>query len=744
MPTEVVTITIGAGSANQLSKQVSINVDVTTGTGSTYFTYTGSNGGQDTIVATATIAGKSYTSNSAFVGWQPTNGAVSLLNNLTIVGCQKPSDSDSGWTGITGVLFGTHTNQNTVVVNQVGTNGAVGGVGPIVGIVTDDGNSGQYKHKPPMIDSVKSDGTALTPLGTSLGWGQGAAAGTDGGFTTFFSGSFVVSQAGTETFYFLVDDAYAFYMGGGTSVASGGATQSYGGSPAVPTTASLAANLTGLVNIGAWPLLSVRNTSAAEIQTSNYAFINFPAPGIYPFLCWWSNNNDAQTFFNMTYAAGTGALPPTSGNGVSGGVIKPVSPQPTPPTTTLNAHGLGLSLSQSNLQIQGQTMQVFVQITGVVYTSKQFIPVLENTSGKLFLYNNTNQFNFQTYNGMSVNKTAAAASVFSLSGDNTAWNGLLNVQYNNASDSNFSLVYGGANFPSGIAPTTQLTVQADDIAWFNSVNNSFDLFTPTSSGGGAIKFSIEVDWMVKPKTLSVSPSSIVASGTGPHIFTVTLDNPMPPSQFGANSITANQVIYNATATGGVSVLGTEQNFNAAGSLTGWNVTCHVPTSAANGTFNLNSVITGVLTYLNGTVFTTNSVAYLSTTNAITTTGGDYVAPVGISATLSAVTTPLPATETITGIAYTLDNNPLTMTFQYKSVSSGTTVPIGVGTLVTSLTGTLGGKTVYYKTYSITWTVPNGDIAAPNNVVYVGFSVKDTVSALTTQYFPITEYTLTAL
>ena len=760
MPTETVTITIGAGSANQQTKTVTMNVDPATGKGNTTFTYTGANGGQDTITATATIAGTTYNSNSAFVGWQATNGAVSLLTNLTIRGCDKPNHSATGWTGLTGTIFGTRLNQNTVVVNQVDNNT------PISGTVTDDGNSGEYKHRPPMVNEVKSDGTAVSTLGDPMGWGQSQPAGSDGAFCTFFLGNLVVKTAGPNTFYFLVDDAYAFYIGGGASVTSNGATSNFGGSPAVPTTASGAASGSGLANVGAWPIVSVRNTDAAgATNATNYCFLTFPSPGIYPFLVWWTNNNDNQTYMQMTYTAGVGVYPNPAGGGgnEAGVVIKPVAPQPTPPATTPNASGLSLSLAQSNLQIQGQSITVNVAITGVVYSTKQYIPVWEGTPGKLFIYNDTNQWVFQQYNGQNVDKVSAATNVFKLSGDNTSWNGLLSVVYNDASDGNFSLKYGGASFPAGIAGTTQLAVEADDIAWFNSTAKTYDLFHPSTtletvhlgsgtitrvafSGGGAITFGIEVDWMTKPSSVAVSPNTNVPADGQQHVFTVTLNKPMPPTQYGANNVTTNQVFNNTTATGGVVVNSVTQNINGSGFLTGYTVKATIPTSSVNGSFNLNTVLTGTLTYLNGTAFTVNgSVSYLNVSSPVTTVGVNFIAPVGTACTTSPGNLSAGASQTLTGKFYTFDSAACTCIFKYKEVSSGTTVTIGTGTLQSTTTSTISGQTAFNRTFTFTgWLPPNDEIPAPNNTIYLGFTATDTASTLSTTYFPTTTYTLTPL
>jgi hypothetical protein len=734
VPTETIQITTTG--ANPQTKTVSVNVDPTTGSGSTSFTFTGVNSGQDTLVATATIASTLYTSNSAFVAWQPTNGTVSLASNVTIAGYANPGENPT-WHGVGAAFPPILTGKNTVVINQVYTNGAVGNGVPITGLTTDDGNSGQYKHVPPLLDDVKSDGTALTSLGSVLGWGQGAQG--DGSFVTFLQGQIVVAQSGIETFYFLVDDSWALYIGGGASYVSGAFTT---GSPVSPSTASAATTGTSLAGVGPWPLLGTRNTAAVEVQPTDYVYVNFPAPGIYPFLAWFVNNADSQTFFQWTYAAGASAIPPASGNGESGGVIKPVALQPAPPATT-PAGNLQLSLAQPNTQIQGNQMTLNVNVSGIVYPNKQYIPLLEGTTGKLFIYNDpTHVFNFQTYNGQPVDKPTAATTVFKLSGNTQS---LLNVVYNDASDGQFSLKYSGTPFPAGIAASTQLTVTAEDIAWFDSVNKNYDTFAPASPGGpGGISFGVEVDYMVNPSGYTVSPTSVPADGNQ-HVFTVTLTEPMSPQQIGAGGKTNNNVTASFTSNGGTTIAtgSIAQQLNTSGFLTGYTVPITVPVSETNGSFNLTMSLTGFLDYLNGTAFTIHGpVTYFSNqSKTVSTTGLGFSPPVAYSFSTNPNTTSLTtgSNVTLTGTAYTFDNNPMTMNFYYKNTISGSpAVLIGAGTRLSGPTaGTVSGQTVYFSTFTKTFVPPD---QPGGNTDLLGFSATDTVSGLSTTYFSATTYT----
>ena len=119
MPLETVTITIQAGSANPQTKNVVINVDPVTGAGSGTVSFTGNNGGLDSIKATGTIAGTAYTSNLAEVAWQATNGVISLVSNVLIECRTHPDNCEFRATDPTAPIVQSLTNKNTLIINQV-------------------------------------------------------------------------------------------------------------------------------------------------------------------------------------------------------------------------------------------------------------------------------------------------------------------------------------------------------------------------------------------------------------------------------------------------------------------------------------------------------------------------------------------------------------------------------------------------------------------------------------------------
>ena len=197
-------------------------------------------------------------------------------------------------------------------------------------------------------------------------------------------------------------------------------------------------------------------------------------------------------------------------------------------------------------------------MSGITFTSKSYCPVLEGRTGNLTLYNDPSNpvFNFQTYNGQAVSKSAAVATppgpVFALSSaDNSAYSGLFNVGFNGT---NFNLNYNGNTANSSISSrvlSTSLIVSAADIAWFNSANNSFDLFGVSGSTGG-ISYNFEVDYMNKPSVASFSPTTINADG---HSYTlaIALNKAFSPQQQGAfntgNTVNCVCSISGATSTG---------------------------------------------------------------------------------------------------------------------------------------------------------------------------------------------------
>lgn len=731
MPFETITVTVAG--ANPQTKTVSVFVDPNTGAGSGTVSFEGTNGGIDTATAKATIAGAALTSNVANLAWQATNGIVSLISSVSWTVFNNPTNG-TVWQG--GSSFGTQvailSGQNTVIADQVVNNV------PISGMISPDGNTGEFKIFPPRINSVTNTGTWLTDVTLT----------NQENYMTVLQGKVVVQQAGIQTFYFLVDDSWAAYFGPDTI--SGQAPSRVGGTFSTGSTSTPATPNLISGTFPNYPLFGTRNTQASEIQTTDYLYINFPKPGIYPFFFWWINFGH-QAYFQCSYTAGQGAVPPPTGNGVSGGVIKPISLQTSPAATT-PAGNLQLQLANGNLHITGTsltsttadavTLNVIVQ--GIHYPTKVFIPLLEGATGKVPLYNDPtlSQFNFPTYNGHAVDKPSAAAAAFSLSGDNTEWQGRMSVTYDGA---NFELTYGGQAFDANIA-TTQLTISSEDIAWFNNTTKSYDVYAITAAGKGGNINIIELDYMIKPiaSDLTLSPTTVSADGSN-HVFTLNLRKPFSPQQQGSFN-TGNNISLSVTLGGGATLTSpVAPIISSSGWLTGWTLNITIPASSTNISVSVNATLTGTLTYLNGTAtFTTGTVNYISnqSVGTITCTGVALLPPVEYTFSFAPVAslTTSAINVTITAQVYNHTNVSNTVTFLRRA--NGTTTQSTLGTSSTpssSTTGTVNGQTVFFKVYTL--VVSSG--LFPVGMNNVGFSCVDQNSlAMNPVFWSSTNFTQT--
>lgn len=688
MPIETITVTITG--ANPQTKNVQVSVDPNAGTGSGTVTFAGTNGGFDAAQAKATIAGTAYTSNTANVAWQATNGIISMVDNVNLQGFSNPG-SGTTWNGLGAAITSPQGPYNSVIINQVDNSV------PITGLISPDGNSGEYKLVPPHINLITATGTAASPtVGTSIGY--------QGSFVTILKGEIVVKTAGTQTLYFLADDTWALYMGPDIATSQQptrvNGTFTQGSLPATASGLSIPAPLgTG---VASWPLLGCRNTSAAEQQPTDWCYINFPKPGVYPFVMVWVNNNDSQTYFQSTWLPGLAAQGAPGGGQyipqLNANIFLPVALQAFPGGTS-PAGNLQLSIANGNFHVTGDSVTLNVSVNGVHYPTKSYIPILEGTSGKIAIYNSvsSNLFTFPTYNGQAVDKPSAANAVFKLTGDNTAWQGRMSVIYDGT---NFQLNYNGQALQSGIA-TSQLTITSEDIAWFDSANKSYDTYAATIGGGGNL-YAIEVDYMVKPNPFvsSVTPTTIIADG-GSHVFTLSLSKPLSPQQQGAFN-TGNTVGLSTSWSGGVVTTSTAPNLDAGGNLLGWNITATVPVSSVNLSVTLNVTIQGNLTYLNGTTFTTGNVVYSSGNIAtITLQGASLTPPVEYAFTVSPSVFTSSVLVTITATVYNQTNSSNTVTFLQRQAGTINQSNLGTtSTPISSSTGVVGGQTVFLKVYQL--------------------------------------------
>ncbi len=383
-----------------------------------------------------------------------------------------------------------------------------------------------------------------------------------------------------------------------------------------------------------------------------------------------------------------------------------------------------VATGSNNWQPQGSTYNLTLTIQNAVYTTVPYIPLLERTAGSLHLTG----FVFP----VAVDNPTAAAATFSLSGDNTAYAGLLTVAAAAGSSATptLTLSYNGGAFTS--APVTSLTITAKDVAWYDSSNKSYDVFP---AGNGGLQYVIEIDYLVNPSPFvsGVSPLSHVADGSAIQ-FTVSLTKPISGQQQGSVWGTGNSIGLSVTFSGGIT-LGTITPIISSGWLTGWYVNATLPLSSTTITATMNATIQGTLTYLNGTVITgpanyvyvnNQQIATIQLTGAALTPPVEYgfsVSPAGPSYTGSVALT-------ITATVYNHTNVSNTVTFLMRD--NGTTTQYTLGsssTPTSSSTAVVGGNTVFIKTYTL---ATNSDQLDPT--VNLGFSCVDQNSLVMSPVF----------
>src|SRR5208282_4414662 len=392
----------------------------------------------------------------------------------------------------------------------------------------------------------------------------------------------------------------------------------------------------------------------------------------------------------------------------------------------------------NNWEQQGASFSLTLTIQNVTYTTIPYIPLYEGTTGSIPLYDQTssNVFNFGgvTYNGSAPDFTSAlSAGAIALSGDNTAWQGLLSVvPYPSSSPTALSLAYNGGSMVSNV-DVTNLTITADDIAWFNNSNKNYDLFG-ISSGGGGLQYPIQIAYMIKPAVAQVTPPSLSANGTS-QLVTVSLAQPISPEQQGLFG-TGNTISASASASGGVTISGVTATLNGNGWITGWTMNATVPASSTNGSFQLSMNVTGNLTYLNGTTFTTGAVTYISGVIAtIPTIGTSYSTPSNYSFAVSGGITGTAPNYTITGsitlmaVVFSTDNGAISGNF--FRVLSGTKTSLGAAT-AGSPTPVAGG----YHTQLTLGVVSQYSWGTP---LSLGYTATDTLSTLSFTYTDTNTY-----
>lgn len=671
---------------------------------------TGSNSGTDTI--TVSMPSRSLTSNSAEITWQPVHGPIALAGPVvasfypSLVNGEFPYTFGGSQPLPTPTGFGPSL--NSLLFNDPTVPG-----NPPMG----------YGWDPEVYPMYSA---TLNSYGTIIGHAQLPNFGfTNNFYCMVVQGYFVVASAGNITFVISHDDGMFFAVG--PSISSPAGTASYvSGLTSCPNVST--ARL-GLAFAGARHLAG--NNLAGRWQNEQYV-INFSAPGIYPF-----EIDYAQWIAYESLTVST----------ISGGTITPVALATPPPTGSTPTGQLRLTPTGGTpgLEIQGTVDTLQLAISGVPYTTIPYIPVLEGVTGNVYIYDNAlPRFDFGNVlyppvSGVRITPGAALqANVVNLSGDNTAWQGLFLLNYDNTPPTGFYLLtYGGDPVVPNV-DVTNLLITANDIAWFDSADNSIDLFTVSS--GGDLQYPIQIAYMVMPDRsgITVGGGPLLANGTA-QILTVNLPKPMSPEQQGLYG-TGNTVnAPTASCTGGVTVTTPPTAvLNGGGWLTGWTMRVTVPLSASSGSFQLTFGVTGTLTYLSGNSFVTGTVTYISGASAlatIATTGNSYTAPTNFSFVVSGGRTGVAPNYTITGsitltaVIFSTDNGSFTTlpgSNSFFRIHSATKTTIAAGALVSGPTPVAGG---YHTTIALTTT----SAFAWGTPVSLGYTATDSLSGLSVNY-----------
>src|SRR5271166_408010 len=755
------TIRVVVSGVNPQTKNYSILVDTTTGHGvgagnPLAISYTGVAAGTDSI--TAYMDAHSLTSNVAEIAWQAVNLSIAL--SPVTMNVYANSSQTPGYVGFGGAFQGTITS-NSLVINQVIQNYPLS---PFCARNNISSCGGGYKQIPLYTEQQQNTGQAFASNLPIPGSGSGS---TGNPVVVDMTGYLIVATPGVYTVYmqFANVSQSAFWVGGGASVTYNNGNNT--GSNPFPANGPNSTFWTANGGSGSSHLACANNVNPGLYGGTRTCYINFPTAGKYPFEAYYNQRNPVQFsgdnngYWQLTYVAGPSTQYNQEGNrGDTGPTFQPVSITNPPPAGTVGSRQLQLSVASgvatpssptTELELQGTTQFLYLTVSGVPYTTIPYIPVLEGVAGGVFLYDTspTNRFDFGEISGApiifppvgGVSPTTAAvvaANVASLSGDNTAWTGLFNLPYSGTPPSGFyTLAYNGGSVVSGV-DVTNLTITANDIAWFDSADNSIDLFT--ASSGGILQYPIQIAYMVMPNRagITVTPSTLQADGHA-QTLNVNLPKPMSPEQQGlygtGNTVNAPTV----SCTGGVTVTTPPSPvLNGSGWLTGWTMKVTVPSSSSSGSFQLTFGVTGTLTYLSANTFVTGTVTYISGASAlatIATTGNSYTAPTNYSFVVSGGRTGTAPNYTITGsitltaVIFSTDNGSFVTapgSNSFFRIYSATKTTIAAGALVSGPTPVTGG---YHTTIALTTT----SAFAWGTPVSLGYTATDSLSGLSVSY-----------
>jgi RHS repeat-associated protein len=257
---------------------------ITNSSGQATFTYTSTNSGTDTVLASTIIGADQLGSNNATISWVHPTQPISTTD---VVGQFFPGSVSSF-----NVAAGTtpYFTQHFPTINFNPQSGTV------------PGNTQIGVNTRPMTDVTTDLNGNFT--GTIVAQGNGYQAGVNADsthplfdFQTVLTGTFTVAQPGNITFNFYSDDGFIFGIGGGATRVSG----VFSGVPA-----------SGKTPFQLYPVVGAFNTPTAP--SANSVTVNFPAAGSYPYEVDYFECCGGQIALTMTTTANGGHGVPPSGS----------------------------------------------------------------------------------------------------------------------------------------------------------------------------------------------------------------------------------------------------------------------------------------------------------------------------------------------------------------------------------------------------------------------------------------------
>jgi hypothetical protein len=541
MPTKQLRIVVTG--ANPYTATIPINL-ANDGSGVSSVTLGGQNSGVDMLQVF--LDEYNLSSNQAQEVWQGANGAIAVS---PITGYMRAGNG----TIQSGLNAGSYPYQQTYNSLMFNTH-------PKELLPGDPHDSGNQAN--PMVNN------ATTTAGTYAG--DVVVNGDSGGPRDFsFVGSFVVAQAGNITF--------TMYSNQGALIGCPGASFVSG------------AQVNGGVNnthVMGYSVIAGRNGSWPGGNTATDSFtLNFPAPGVYPFEILFSSGFLSLRSFALL---------------ANGSVIRPASMVGVPAAPAPGTGQLVITPNSAGPDITGAGTRTFtVNVSGIKFTSTKYLPLREGTTGHVFVSNSSssNGFDFPSIpNGNNVDGSKAAG-LFSITGDNDSWKNCLSIGWDGSA---YRLNYSAPAVDNGIEGVT-LTISAKNIAWFNQNSGQFDVYNPTSQGGGS-SVQVLVRYLINPSISSIGPTTVTGDGSA-YTFAINLSKPIPPIQSAING----------TFTGGpgLTVTGQQTQFNSNGWITGWSVTATTSYTSADVSSYLACTLVGNITYLRDDQFVTEDVTFVN-------------------------------------------------------------------------------------------------------------------------------------